>query len=107
MSHGKSFTKEQKLKLRQNKNILVVYDDHIQYTPEFERFAWEQYDQGKKPKRIFWEAGFDLDDIQIIGLPRIQRTVARIRKKYTAEDLEWIEYDVDLNKIMFTWSEEE
>jgi transposase-like protein len=58
------FTPEQMTKLKSNCNVSKCSEKSISYAKEFKLLAVKQYnDEGKSPKRIFRDAGFDLDMI--------------------------------------------
>ena len=54
------FTEEQIKALRSNKNVVKCSDKAITYSKDFKLLAVKQYVDGKMPREIFREAGFDL-----------------------------------------------
>lgn len=78
MGKGK-LTWRDREKLRSNEFVLNVTENRITYSRDFKnRFVTEYY-AGKKPKKIFIDAGFDP---KILGPKRIERAAARWRKQY-------------------------
>ena len=74
------YTKEQIKIMQRNKNVIKCSSTTITYTKEFKLLAIESYfENGYGPKRIFEEAGFDLD---VIGRKKPRVCLARWRKKY-------------------------
>ena len=76
MGHG-TFTMYQILELKKNPYVENVTERRITYTEEFKRLFIKEYFEGKKPMRIFSDAGFD---IKVIGSKRIERCSARWRE---------------------------
>ena len=74
---NKIFTIEEQEKLRVNPYVKNVTDKSITYTEEFREYFINQYNQGKLPKEIFKEAGFD---INILGNDRIKSNTKRFKK---------------------------
>ncbi len=74
---NKIFTIEEQEKLRVNPYVKNVTDKSITYTEEFREYFINQYKQGKLPKEIFKEAGFD---INILGNKRIKSNTNRFKK---------------------------
>ena len=79
-------------RLASNPYVSNVTENRITYTEEFKLLFLEEYFKGKKPTRIFRDAGFDTT---IIGNKRIERCSARWRElnasgtlgeKYEAND---------------------
>lgn len=73
------FTKEQLEALKNNPNVESVTEKRISYTEEFKKRFIEEYRIGKKPSRIFSEAGFD---VNALGNKRIERASDRWRTEY-------------------------
>ena len=71
--------------LKQNPYVADADERNIFYTPRFKRFFMENYISGKKPQKIFQEAGFDKD---ILGAKRIERAAARWKELYAAGGME-------------------
>ena len=57
------FTHEQIMELRRNRNVIKCSDKAITYSKDFKLLAVKQYMEGKLPREIFREAGFDLQAI--------------------------------------------
>lgn len=74
---NKIFTIEEQEKLRVNPYVKNVTDKSITYTEEFREYFINQYKQGKLPKEIFKEVGFD---INILGNKRIKSNTKRFKK---------------------------
>lgn len=75
----KLFTEKEIKKLSKNPYVKSVSSKGITYTDEFKELFVSQYKQGKTPREIFRECGFDED---IIGLKRIQSSRDRWRNSY-------------------------
>ena len=74
------FTKEEQLKLLQNKNVLKVSEATITYNPEFKVSAvLENLSTGKPPYLIFLEAGFD---VNVIGRKNPARCLDRWERTF-------------------------
>jgi len=72
------FTDEQVIKLSKNPNVKHVGNKSITYQESFKESFIEAYAQGKTPREIFIEAGFD---IEIIGNVRIKSSSTRWRRQ--------------------------
>lgn len=75
----KTFSKQDIEILSKNKYVRNVSEKSITYTNEFKIHFIAEYSNGKSPRVIFEEAGFDID---IIGLKRIDCSSSRWRKAY-------------------------
>ena len=105
MGRGR-LTKAEMKSLTENPYVLEVTPREIKYTEEFKLlFLKEYYDDGKKPTRIFTDAGFD---VALLGTKRIERCCARWREanasgnlgeKYEANDF-YERYKNDNEKVM-------
>jgi len=73
------FNEFQRKQLENNPNVNHVSDRSITYKPEFKIAAIKENQNGKGPKDIFIEYGFDLD---IIGPEKPQQCLKRWRKTY-------------------------
>lgn len=91
MGRGR-LTKAEMKSLTENPYVLEVTPREIKYTEEFKLLFLKEYFDGKKPSRIFMDAGFD---VAMVGSKRIERCCARWReanasgnlgKKYEAND---------------------
>lgn len=69
---------EQKL-LKKNPYVKTVSEKGITYTDEFKLVAIKEYENGKSPREIFEESGFD---IEIVGIERASSSLKRWRKAY-------------------------
>ena len=96
MGRGKLTSEEQEI-LRRNPNVAKVTGSSIVYTNAFKKHFVEEYAQGKKPKEIFVNAGFDAD---VLGSKRIERASARWREAYAAGTLN--KFDEESIKRHFT-----
>lgn len=75
----KLFTDKEIRTLSVNPYVKSVSSKGITYTDEFRRIFIADNDNGKLPREIFEECGFDID---IIGLKRIQSSGKRWRAVY-------------------------
>ena len=73
------FTDKQVLELSKNMYVKNVSNKSITYTNEFKIHFIAEYNNGKTPKEIFTNAGFD---INVIGVKRIECASFRWRKSY-------------------------
>lgn len=71
-------TYEQKL-LKKNPYVKSVSEKGITYTDEFKALAIKEYETGKGPKRIFEDAGFD---IEAVGMERVHSSLKRWKIAY-------------------------
>ena len=70
------FTEDQINALRNNEYVESATSRRITYTLEFKKKFVEEYRQGKGPRQIFKDAGFDVD---ALGYKRIERASDRWR----------------------------
>lgn len=75
----KLFTKEEIELLSKNKYIKNITIKGITYTEEFKKIFIAENIDGKLPRQIFEECGFDID---ILGMHRIHSAGKRWRKSY-------------------------
>ncbi|MGG7153474.1 IS3 family transposase, partial [Clostridium neonatale] len=75
----KTFSDEEVRSLSNNKYVKKVSNKSITYTNEFKIHFIAEYNNGKSPRTIFEEAGFNID---VIGLRRIDCSSSRWRKAY-------------------------
>ncbi|ANC19884.1 tranposase [Bacillus cereus] len=75
----KLFTEKEVQILSKNRYVKSVSQKGITYTDELKRIFIEENEQGKPPRIIFEECGFDID---IIGLQRIVSSGNRWRTSY-------------------------
>ncbi len=75
----KIFTEEQIETLAQNKYVKNVTNKAITYTDEFKKIFIAENQNGKIPREIFEECGFDVD---IIGIDRVRGSGKRWRATY-------------------------
>lgn len=73
------FTDENVLELAKNIYVKNISNKSITYTNEFKIHFIAEYNNGKTPRQIFNEAGFNID---IIGTKRIECASSRWRKAY-------------------------
>jgi len=75
----KMFEKEEIKILSENKYVKKISNKAITYTDEFKRIFIAQYNNGKFPREIFEECGFDVD---ILGINRVDSCRRRWKKSY-------------------------
>jgi transposase len=75
----KHFTEEEINKLSTNPYVKSVSPKSIMYTDEFKRIFIAEYVNGKLPRQIFEENGFD---VEVIGIVRVNRAASRWRTSY-------------------------
>ena len=104
MGRGR-LTQAEMSSLSENPYVLEVTPREIKYTEEFKLLFLKEYYEGKKPTRIFMDAGFD---IALLGTKRIERCCARWREanasgnlgeKYEANDF-YEHYKTDNERMM-------
>lgn len=78
------FSEEDIKILRNNPYVIKVSEKSITYSDEFKRLFIESYLQGKLPKQIFCEAGFD---IEMIGRKRYEQAAHRWLKAYNSDGI--------------------
>lgn len=78
----KIFSESEVRSLEKNKYVKRVSNKAITYSFEFKKKFIEEYKQGKLPRSIFEEAGFDID---IIGMKRVETAGKRWRKAYNKD----------------------
>ena len=83
MAQGRLTEQEMNI-LRKNPFVSDVDETRIIYTNKFKFHFMKEYLEGKKPKQIFVEAGFDTE---ILGAKRIERAARRWRDSYNAGGL--------------------
>ena len=83
MGRGR-LTMEEIRKLKANPYVEDVNENRITYTEEFKKLFVKEYFSGKKPMRIFQDAGLD---VKILGSKRIERCSARWREANAAGNL--------------------
>jgi transposase len=81
----KYFTEKEMKKLMDNPYVDAVTPTLITYTDEFKRIFIAQDKDGKLPREIFRDNGFDVD---LLGGSRIRKAAYRWRKAYKADGLE-------------------
>lgn len=81
----KTFTDAEIKKLLDNPYVEAVTSSIITYTDEFKRIFIAQDRDGKLPREIFRENGFDVD---LIGGARIKKAAYRWRKAYKEQGLD-------------------
>jgi len=75
----KLFTNEEVELLSKNKYVKNISQKGITYTDEFKQFFILESENGKLPRQIFDEAGFDID---ILGIKRVKSSASRWRSSY-------------------------
>ncbi|GGO05855.1 transposase [Saccharibacillus kuerlensis] len=75
----KLFTSLEQKQLKKNPYVKQVSNKAITYTDAFKEHFIQAYGQGKRPREIFQEAGFDVDSL---GIKRIQTASLRWRTAY-------------------------
>ncbi|MEI3044390.1 MAG: IS3 family transposase [Romboutsia timonensis] len=75
----KLFTEEEIIILKQNKYVKKVTSKGITYTDEFKRIFIDENSNGKLPRIIFEECGFNID---IIGMQRVKSSASRWRTAF-------------------------
>lgn len=78
------FTYDDILELSKNIYIKNISNKSITYTNEFKIHFIAEYNNGKTPREIFIEAGFNID---IIGIKRIECASSRWRKSYEKDGI--------------------
>lgn len=73
-----AFTDEEVKTLRENKYTAFVSNSSIRFTLEFKEMFMERKQEGIPARRIFGEAGFDVD---VLGTDRIKNFSKRITKE--------------------------
>ena len=89
------FTEDQLKKLQRNPNVLEATSKRIVYTAEFKKKFIDEYRNGKGPREIFIEAGFDVD---ALGYKRIERASDRWRQAYNEGRLGETEERVEVHR---------
>lgn len=75
----REFTEKEIKKLGNNPYVKSVTSKGITYTEEFKLKLVTEYENGKQPRQIFEEAGFD---VAIIGIKRVVSASSRWREAY-------------------------
>jgi hypothetical protein len=75
----KHFTETEIDILSNNQYVKSVSTKGVTYTDEFKRIFIAENENGKLPRHIFEENGFD---IEVIGIVRVQRAASRWRTAY-------------------------
>ncbi len=73
------FTDHEQNLLKKHPYVKAVSDKAITYTDEFKALAIKEYEEGKFPRQIFEDAGFD---IEIVGIERAKSALKRWRAAY-------------------------
>lgn len=82
---NKIFTEKEIKSLSKNPNVKSVSSKGITYKDEFKRHFIAENENGKPPKMIFEECGFDTE---IIGLDRIKSAGKRWRAAYRKDGID-------------------
>jgi putative transposase len=80
----KCFTESERKHLTTNKYVLRVSDKAITYADEFKRIFIDRYLEGKTPRAIFEENGFD---VTILGMKRVEQCADRWKKAYERDGI--------------------
>lgn len=80
----KLFTNEEIELLSKNKYVKNVTSKGITYTEEFRKIFIFENSNGKLPRQVFEECGFDID---ILGIHRVHSAGKRWRKSYKKEGI--------------------
>ncbi|MEG2058060.1 MAG: IS3 family transposase, partial [Romboutsia sp.] len=75
----KLFTVQEIELLSKNKYVKNVSQKGITYTDEFKHIFITENENGKLPRQVFEECGFDID---IIGIKRVKSSANRWRTSY-------------------------
>jgi transposase len=81
----KHFTEKEMKELLDNPYVVSVTSSLITYTDEFKRIFIAQDKDGKLPREIFRDNGFDVD---LLGGSRMRKAAYRWRKAYKEQGLE-------------------
>jgi transposase len=73
------FTEKEIKKLSNNSYVKSVSSKSITYTDEFKRIFISETENGKSPRQVFEEHGFD---VEAIGIVRVNRAAYRWRTAY-------------------------
>ena len=81
----KNFTEKEMNELRKHPYIQSVTSTLITYTDEFKRIFIAEDRDGKLPREIFRDHGFDVD---LLGGSRIRKAAYRLRKAYKKQGID-------------------
>ena len=81
-------TKKQQEQLKCNPNVQAVSEKAITYTDEFKRHFIAENEKGKLPRKIFEEAGLN---VELIGLERVHSSAKRWRAAYRKAGVEGLQ----------------
>lgn len=79
-----TFTEKDIKQLEKNPNVKNVSELAITYSDNFKRVYIEEYLNGKLPREIFEENGFD---INVLGIKRVEQSAARWRRTYAKDGI--------------------
>jgi len=88
MMSKKLFTDQEQKRLKKHPYVKAVSEKAITYTNEFKALAIKEYEEGKFPRQIFEDAGFDSE---IVGVERAKSSLKRWRAAYQENGLEGLE----------------
>ncbi len=74
--------------LRRNSYVKAVSERGITYIDEFKAMAIKEFEEGKSSRRIFEDAGVDID---IVGIQRAKSALKRWRAAYKENGLSGLE----------------
>lgn len=75
----KTFTEKDVKSLKKKPYVKKVSEKSITYQDEFKQLFIRQLDEGKTPRMIFEQAGFD---VEILGMKRIEAAAFRWKQAY-------------------------
>jgi len=75
----KLFTEKEIKILSKNQYVKTISSKGITYTEEFKQILINQCEQGKFPREVFVDCGFDID---ILGMERVHSSAKRWRKAF-------------------------
>lgn len=81
----KLFTEKEIKSLSKNPYVKSISSKGITYTDEFKRHFIAEYENGKFPRMIFEESGFD---VEVIGIERIESASKRWRIAYRRDGID-------------------
>lgn len=73
----KEFTPQELTELKKNPYVKSVTTKMVRFTVAFKEKFWEQYQDGKSPKTILTDLGFDLD---VLGESRINGILQHVKE---------------------------
>ena len=83
MKKQKTISRETVRKLNENPNVKKATEWTVSFTPEFKQQAYDEYYAGKSMRRIFTEAGLDVEQL---GEKRLQNFRNKLIEKAAKEN---------------------